>query len=152
MLWIYLIVLQIFLFFGLIYFLRSILSRKISKATIDLEELSRDYVAKKEEERMLPGPGRTRVKNYIQSRQIRNAYLANGMIIFAILRAYQIILHNGVYLLKGGFYQLILIIIPGHKGRLRDVFPVWTRRVTAKQMSLLSRPAWAGGPPAPPLG
>ena len=49
MLWIYLIVLQILFFVGLLYFLRSILSRKISKATWDLEELSRDYVAKKEE-------------------------------------------------------------------------------------------------------
>jgi len=49
MLWIYLIVLQILFFIGLLYFLRSILSRKISKATWDLEELSRDYVAKKEE-------------------------------------------------------------------------------------------------------
>lgn len=49
MLWIYLIVLQILFFIGLLYFLRSILTRKISKATGDLEELSRDYVSKKEE-------------------------------------------------------------------------------------------------------
>ena len=49
MLWIYLIVLQILFFIGLLYFLRSILTRKISKATGDLEELSKDYVSKKEE-------------------------------------------------------------------------------------------------------
>ncbi|MBN1870232.1 MAG: F0F1 ATP synthase subunit delta [Candidatus Omnitrophica bacterium] len=49
MLWIYLIILQILFFIGLLYFLRSILSRKISRATVDLEELSRDFVAKKEE-------------------------------------------------------------------------------------------------------
>ena len=49
MLWIYLIVLQILFFIGLLYFLRSILTRKISKATGDLEELSRDYVSKKDE-------------------------------------------------------------------------------------------------------
>lgn len=49
MLWIYLIVLQILFFIGLLYFLRSILSRKISKATWELEELSKDYVSKKEE-------------------------------------------------------------------------------------------------------
>ncbi|MCK5178762.1 MAG: F0F1 ATP synthase subunit delta [Candidatus Omnitrophica bacterium] len=49
MLWIYLIVLQILFFIGLLYFLRSVLTRKISKATGDLEELSRDYVSKKDE-------------------------------------------------------------------------------------------------------
>ena len=49
MLWIYLIVLQILFFIGLLYFLRSILTRKISKATGDLEDLSKDYVSKKEE-------------------------------------------------------------------------------------------------------
>lgn len=49
MLWIYLIVLQILFFIGLLYFLRHVLSCKISRATLDLEELSRDFVAKKEE-------------------------------------------------------------------------------------------------------
>ena len=49
MLWIYLIVLQILIFIGLVYFLKSILTRKISKATVDLENMSKDYVSKKEE-------------------------------------------------------------------------------------------------------
>lgn len=49
MLWIYLIVLQILFFIGLLYFLRSVLTRNISKATGHLEEMSKDYVSKEEE-------------------------------------------------------------------------------------------------------
>jgi ATP synthase F1 delta subunit len=49
MLWIYLIVLQILFFLGLLYFLRSVLTRNISRATGHLQELSRDYVSKEEE-------------------------------------------------------------------------------------------------------
>lgn len=49
MLWIYLIILQILFFLGLLYFLRSVLTQNISKATGHLQELSRDYVSKEEE-------------------------------------------------------------------------------------------------------
>ncbi len=48
MLWIYLIVLQILFFIGLLYFLRSVLTKNISKATGRLEELGKEYVAKEE--------------------------------------------------------------------------------------------------------
>lgn len=49
MLWIYLIILQILFFGGLLYFLRYVLTRNIRKATGRLQELSQDYVAKEEE-------------------------------------------------------------------------------------------------------
>jgi len=49
MLWIYLIILQIFFFGGLLFLLRYVLTRNISKATGRLHELSKDYAAKEEE-------------------------------------------------------------------------------------------------------
>lgn len=49
MLWIYLIILQILFFAALLYFLRYVLTRNISKATGRLQDLSKDYVSKKEE-------------------------------------------------------------------------------------------------------
>jgi len=49
MLWIYLIILQVLFFVGLLYFLRYVLARNISKATGHLQELSKDYVSKEEE-------------------------------------------------------------------------------------------------------
>ena len=53
MLWIYLIILQILFFLGLLYFLRYMLTRNISKATGRLEELSKEYVIKEEEANQL---------------------------------------------------------------------------------------------------
>jgi len=49
MLWIYLVVLQILFFAGLLYFLRFVLTRNISKATGHLHDLSKDYATKEEE-------------------------------------------------------------------------------------------------------
>jgi ATP synthase F1 delta subunit len=49
MLWIYLITLQILFFVGLLFFLRYVLTRNISKATGHLHDLSKDYVSKEEE-------------------------------------------------------------------------------------------------------
>lgn len=53
MLWIYLIVLQILFFGGLLFFLKYVLTRNISKATGRLHELSKDYTAKEEEANQL---------------------------------------------------------------------------------------------------
>ncbi len=53
MLWIYLIVLQILFFGGLLFFLRYVLTRNISKATGRLHELSKDYAVKEEEANQL---------------------------------------------------------------------------------------------------
>ncbi len=49
MLWIYLVVVVILLFIGLLFFFRHVLTGNISKATQHLEELSKDYLAKEEE-------------------------------------------------------------------------------------------------------
>jgi len=49
MLWVYLILLQILFFGGLLYFLRYVLTRNISKATGHLHQLSKDYASKEEE-------------------------------------------------------------------------------------------------------
>jgi len=49
MVWIYLIILQVLFFGGLLFFLRFVLTRNISKATGRLHELSKDYTAKEEE-------------------------------------------------------------------------------------------------------
>lgn len=49
MLWIYLIILQVLFFGGLLFFLRYVLTRNISKATGHLHELSKDYAVKEEE-------------------------------------------------------------------------------------------------------
>jgi F0F1-type ATP synthase delta subunit len=49
MLWIYLIILQVLFFAGLLYFLRYVLTRNISKATGRLQALSKDFVTKEEE-------------------------------------------------------------------------------------------------------
>jgi len=53
MLWIYLIVLQIVFFGGLLFFLRYVLTRNISKATGRLHELSKDYAEKEKEANQL---------------------------------------------------------------------------------------------------
>jgi len=53
MIWFYLITLQVLLFVGLLYFLKYVLTRNISKATGRLHELSKDYTAKEEEAKLL---------------------------------------------------------------------------------------------------
>lgn len=53
MLWIYLIILQILFFGGLLFFLKYVLTRNISKATGRLHELSKDYAVKEEEANQL---------------------------------------------------------------------------------------------------
>ena len=49
MLWIYLIILQVLFFGGLLFFLKYVLTRNISKATGRLHDLSKDYAVKEEE-------------------------------------------------------------------------------------------------------
>ena len=53
MLWIYLIVLQILFFIGLLFFLRYVLTRNISKATGHLEEMGKEYAIREEEANQL---------------------------------------------------------------------------------------------------
>lgn len=53
MIWIYLIILQVLFFGGLLFFLKYVLTRNISKATGRLHELSKDYTAKEEEAKLL---------------------------------------------------------------------------------------------------
>lgn len=53
MLWIYLIILIVLLFGGLLFFLQYVLTRNIRKATNRLHELSKDYAAKEEEANQL---------------------------------------------------------------------------------------------------
>jgi F0F1-type ATP synthase delta subunit len=62
MLWIYLIVLQILFFLGLLYFLRYVLTRNISKATGHLEAMSKDFVSKEEEANQLVQKAQKEVK------------------------------------------------------------------------------------------
>ncbi len=65
MLWIYLIVLQILFFLGLLYFLRSVLTRNITKATGHLEAMSKDYVSKEEEANQLIQKAQKEVKGLV---------------------------------------------------------------------------------------
>jgi len=53
MLWIYLIILQVLFFGGLLFFLKYVLTRNISKATGRLHDLSKDYAVKEEEANQL---------------------------------------------------------------------------------------------------
>jgi len=62
MLWIYLIVLQIFFFIGLLFFLRYVLTRNISKATGHLHDLSKDFISKEEEANRLLQKARSEAK------------------------------------------------------------------------------------------
>ena len=65
MLWIYLIILQILFFIGLLFFLRYVLTRNISKATGHLHDLSKDYISKEEEANRLLQKAQSEAKSIV---------------------------------------------------------------------------------------
>ena len=65
MLWIYLIILQILFFVGLLFFLRYVLTRNISKATGHLHDLSKDYISKEEEANRLLQKAQNEAKSIV---------------------------------------------------------------------------------------
>ena len=65
MLWIYLIILQILFFIGLLFFLRYVLTRNISKATGHLHDLSKDYISKEEEANRLLQKAQNEAKSIV---------------------------------------------------------------------------------------
>jgi len=93
MLWIYLIILQILFFIGLLFFLRYVLTRNITKATGHLEELSKDYLSKEEEANQLLENAQKESKG-IMAKEIQSAEEAKEKLICEAQEMRDKILHE----------------------------------------------------------